>query len=259
MLFLRILRGIAVLLVSCIMFGMVSSMAILGYRFYQMQTLESFSPDSMIELLVGPNRSPQVSVTESPWPETIKPETVLGTSRPELKGPLPVGRWACFRIPSFETNRKTNDPALVTRCDIHWRMYQSEVIELREDSSGNVLYVPDFNEHNRYLTDPDIVRFKVTHSPFLYVQRQELRWIFSIDGDNFALELQTERVYYVPVKKVSNSLLLRLDERQGWDYLVRISSPEYIMLIQYAECTESNDNRNLWEVKDCGIPFKVDS
>ena len=236
MMALKILRGIALFLVSCIMFSLISLIAISVYRFNQTRT-EFFRPQSIVEFFQGPKfQGPKFQGNQT---------IIIPSNQQELQGQLPIGRWACFHVLDFEENRKTNKSAPITRCAINWRMFDSTIIELKENSVGHTLLL----DQEKLNTNS----FKLAHSSNFYLRGEELRWMFYANEDNFSLIIQTQAEYHTYLDIISNNLLHKFSRED--EYLVRISSPEYILLMNYKDCIKANNTRNLYELQDCGIPW----
>ena len=268
MLFLRILRGLAVLIVSCIMFAMISTLAILGYRLYQTRTVDSFVPDSFVELLQGPTQVQDTWSEEQGEPATEEEGIVNRLpTLPELTGPLPVGRWECFMGQyDFERNRKTNQPKSIYRCELIREGYvlkpSNYGMEFRADYSGYLLAVDDpLYSGSRSAIDSG-QGVKLINSPFVYAYLDEFRW----GWDENQLVLQTEKEYSYCFSVVNDNVItIFVDCRfMSSEYIsqavtqysfVRVGSPEYILLHRYRECIQVNKGRNLWEVKECQVPF----
>ena len=172
-------------------------------------------------------------------------ESALVTPIENLYGPLPIGRWACFHIKDFNKNYKTNKPAPITRCDINWRMFNSKIIEFQEASLGYILLVDKHNINSE--------SFKLENSPFSYLRNKELRWMLYANADNFSLVLQTDSEYHTVIEIISNNIFHKLN--RDYEYIIRIGSPEYILLMNYKECIEMNSGRNIYKLQDCGIPW----
>ena len=270
MVFLRILRGVAATIVSCIMFAIVSALAITGYRIYQMRTLDHFVPESFVELLQGPTKLHTLedlySIEQEDAPQSIiEPLPVLS----HLTGELPVGRWECFiGHHDFEKNRKTNQPDTIHRCQLIRNQYIQEqspyyAISFHPDYSGYLLSIVD-SRHTLALSKAGIQRVKLINSPHVYVHLQEIRW--GIDGHDLVLQTHEEYRYclsvlnenvidvFVHCRFVSEKYISQAVTQY---VLVRIGSPEYTRFSTYRDCIHSNKGRNLWEVRDCGIPFDV--
>ena len=271
MMALKILRGITLILGTCIMFSLLSLIAISVYRVNQTRT-ESFRPQSVIEFFGGPKFEPnsdgqimnaqqelvvplftELSEQEQELTELAEQEQeqelinkfLIKYPKQKLTGQLPIGRWACFHVKNFEENRKTNKSTPITRCAVNWRMFDSTIIELEEGSVGHTLLL-DKEKLNSS-------SFKLEHSSNFYLRGEELRWMFYANADNFSLIIQTKAEYHTYLDIISNNLLHKFSRED--EYLVRISSPEYILLMNYKDCIKTNNTRNLYELQDCGIPW----
>ena len=214
------IKPIRVIALLVILLATVSLSSILLYKRFQSKSIEYITAETAVE-------------------------SVLGIPLENLDGPLPIGRWACFHIKSFEENNKTNKSAPITRCAINWRMFNFSIMELKESSLGYTIVV-DKNNLNKD-------SFRLENSQFSYFRYKELRWMFYANKDNFSLILQTDSEYHTVLQIISNNLFHKLSRTD--EYLVRISSPEYVLLMNYKDCIEMNNRRNLYELHDCGVPW----
>lgn len=254
------LRALAV---SFLLLGM-ATIAGTGYRFYQTLTIEEFSPKSFPDLLRGPNARELINAGNLPKQEVVQGITIPNAVLPKLTGPIPIGRWECFEARDFSESRKTNQPIPVRRCDYHRLMATGDwghAVEFDEDYTGfHLLMRHPFRQKDGITKMPanaNETGYSLKDSEYLYQDLREFRWAYDLSGQD-RLIIQTNEQHACILTKLTNNALL-VNECKGRNrpvFLVRIGSPEYARLLKYRECIAANKGVNLWELKDCGIPFE---
>lgn len=256
-----LLRALAV---SFLLFVM-ATIAGTGYRVYQTLTIEEFSPKSFPDLLRGPNARELINAGDLPKQEIVQGITLPNAVLPKLTGPIPIGRWECFEAEDFSKSRKTNQPIPVKRCDSHrlgsvgdWGF----AVEFDEDYTGfHLMMRHPFRQKDGITKMPaNETGYSLKDSEYLYQDLREFRWAYDVSGQD-RLIMQTSRQHTCTLTKLTNNALLISDcegrDSRWWSvFLVRIGSPEYTRLLEYRECIAVNKGANLWELKDCGIPFE---
>ena len=100
--------------------------------------------------------------------------------------------------------------------------------------------------------------FSILGSDLLFSRGDDFRWtledkhlnIQTTSNDRYRVEVVTPNVVRLCWPNIT-------DECSNARYLIRIGSPEYERMIAFRQCVDANRGRNLFEVKECKLPFAV--
>lgn len=158
-----------------------------------------------------------------------------------LEGPIPVGRWRCYRAQDFEAMRQSNSAALDDSCNV---VRFKLVYEFRADGTGWALTI-----HHPDNTVPD--GFTIPGSSHVYSRADELRWYVDSGGRRMVIQTTINRTAMVGV--VNDNTFL-YDPNSFVRVFMRIGSVEYMHMEQFRQCIRDNKGRALFDVVDCGEP-----
>ena len=158
-----------------------------------------------------------------------------------LEGPMPVGRWRCYKDQDFGAMQESNKAALDESCDV---VRFKLAYEFRAGGTGWALTL-----HNPASTVPN--GFTIHGSSWVYSRADELRW--RVDSGGRRMVIQTAINRSAMVGMVNDNTFL-YDPNSWVRVFIRIGSDEYQHMERFRQCVRDNRGRALFDVEDCGEP-----
>ncbi len=175
--------------------------------------------------------------------------------KPNLAGPLPIGRWSVWMLFDPERHRESNN-------GWPWDIYRYSV-EFTGDGLGCTLlfYGLDKRMHGGF-------RFPAMGDN-VWTRDDELSWTWTKrqnDHDLMVLSTTYETIYTVSTATedfISMTETMRGGENTLWPHgerliLARLGSDEYWDLVRFYNCVKGNDGKPIHKLDTCETPFVPD-